>query len=63
MSKQLPWQVGIENLPHLFILYYINAWLVAAVYLAYNGPNLNFSYIDLTALESIEFLLIFITVV
>lgn len=43
-------------------LYYVNAWQVAALYLAYKGPILNISYIDLTALESIEFLLIFISV-
>lgn len=44
------------------LLDYINAWQVVALYLAYNRPNLNFSYNDLTALESIEFLLIFISV-
>lgn len=53
----------IYSVLHRELLDYRNAWLVAAAYLAYNGPNLNFSYIDLTALESIEFLLIFISVV
>lgn len=44
------------------LLDYVNVWQVAALYLAYNGPNLNFTYTDLTVLQSIEFLLIFISV-
>lgn len=44
------------------LLDYVNDWQVAALYLSYNGPNLNFICTDLTALQSIEFLLIFISV-
>lgn len=44
------------------LLDYANDWQVAALYLSYNGPNLNFICTDLTALQSIEFLLIFISV-